>query len=76
MASFEQYANKYQTARMERRNGILQMTLHTDGGPLLLSACHAQMPPARPWPVHLEARPILRRLPPRLPPSLVVNFSS
>ncbi len=42
----------------------------------LLSACHAQMPHPRPWPVHLEARPILRRLPPRLPPSLVVNVSS
>ena len=31
MSSFEEYANKYQTARMERRNGILQLTLHTEG---------------------------------------------
>ena len=28
MATFEQYANKYQTIRMERRDGILQMTFH------------------------------------------------
>ncbi len=34
MAKFEEYANKYQTIRMERRDGILQMTFHTDGGPL------------------------------------------
>ncbi|NOT56502.1 MAG: enoyl-CoA hydratase/isomerase family protein, partial [Deltaproteobacteria bacterium] len=34
MAKFEDYANKYQTVRMERRNGILQMTFHTDGGSL------------------------------------------
>ena len=31
MSSFEEYANKYQTVRMERRNGILQVTLHTHG---------------------------------------------
>ncbi|HEU4367362.1 MAG TPA: hypothetical protein VFV05_03925 [Methylomirabilota bacterium] len=34
MARFEDYATKYQTVRMERRDGILQMTFHTDGGPL------------------------------------------
>jgi hypothetical protein len=32
MSKFESYAEKYKTVRMERRNGILQMTLHTDGG--------------------------------------------
>ena len=31
MASFEEYANKYETIRMERRNGILEATFHTDG---------------------------------------------
>lgn len=31
MSAFEQYANKYACARMERRNGVLQVTLHTDG---------------------------------------------
>jgi hypothetical protein len=31
MSTFESNANKYKTIRMERRNGILQMTLHTDG---------------------------------------------
>jgi enoyl-CoA hydratase/carnithine racemase len=34
MAQFETYAQAYQTIRMERRNGILQMTFHTEGGPL------------------------------------------
>ncbi|MBI3247267.1 MAG: enoyl-CoA hydratase/isomerase family protein [Deltaproteobacteria bacterium] len=34
MAKFDDYANKYKTIRMERRNGILQMSFHTDGGPL------------------------------------------
>jgi enoyl-CoA hydratase/carnithine racemase len=32
---FEDYAWKYGHARMERRNGILQITLHSDGGELL-----------------------------------------
>ena len=31
---FSDYADKYQTIRMERRDGILQVTLHTDGGAL------------------------------------------
>ena len=34
MTRFDDYAAKYQTVRMERRDGILQMTFHTDGGPL------------------------------------------
>ena len=34
MASLDQYSDKYQTIRMERRQGILQMTFHTKGGPL------------------------------------------
>ena len=32
MSSFEEYADKYQNIRMERRDGILQATLHTNGG--------------------------------------------
>ncbi len=28
------YADRFETIRFERRDGILQMTLHTDGGPL------------------------------------------
>jgi len=31
MSKLDDYANKYQCARFERRNGILQMTLHTEG---------------------------------------------
>lgn len=34
MASFDQYSQRYQNIRMERRNGILQMTFHSDGGSL------------------------------------------
>ena len=34
MARFEDYANAYQTIRMERRDGVLQLTFHTDGGSL------------------------------------------
>jgi hypothetical protein len=34
MATFEGYAKKYQTIRMERRDGILQITFHTDGDTL------------------------------------------
>jgi enoyl-CoA hydratase/carnithine racemase len=34
MARFAEYATKYQTIRMERRDGILQITFHTNGGPL------------------------------------------
>lgn len=35
MSKFDDYKDKYDHVRMERRDGILQMTLHTDGGPLL-----------------------------------------
>jgi enoyl-CoA hydratase/carnithine racemase len=34
MSKFEEYQNKYKHATMERRDGILQMILHTEGGPL------------------------------------------
>ncbi len=34
MARFENYANKYTHIQLERREGILQMRLHTDGGTL------------------------------------------
>jgi len=34
MIKFEDYANKYKHIRMERRNGILQISLHTNGGTL------------------------------------------
>jgi hypothetical protein len=29
MTRFDDYASKYQTIRLERRDGILQMTFHT-----------------------------------------------
>jgi enoyl-CoA hydratase/carnithine racemase len=34
MIKFDDYANKYHHIKMERRDGILQMTLHTDGAEL------------------------------------------
>lgn len=34
MAQFSDYEDKYETIKLERRGGILQMTLHTDGGSL------------------------------------------
>src|SRR6266508_1757610 len=34
MIKFEDYVNKYKHIRMERRNGILQISLHTNGGTL------------------------------------------
>ncbi len=35
MSKFEDYAEKYNFIKMERRDGILQMTLHSKGGELL-----------------------------------------
>ena len=35
MARFDDYAAKYENIRMERRDGILQITFHTEGGSLL-----------------------------------------
>jgi enoyl-CoA hydratase/carnithine racemase len=34
MAQFEDYATKYETIRMERRQGVLQITFHSNDGPL------------------------------------------
>jgi enoyl-CoA hydratase/carnithine racemase len=31
MTTLEEYSQKYESVRMERRDGILQMTIHTDG---------------------------------------------
>ena len=47
MASLDQYSDKYETVRMERRDGILQMTFHTNGGPLQWGeAPHREFPDA------------------------------
>jgi len=47
MATLEDYAEKYRTIRMERRDGILQLTFHTDGGPLQWGeAPHREFPEA------------------------------
>jgi len=47
MTRFEQYAGKYDTIRMERRDGILQITFHTDGDSLQWSSRpHHEFPEA------------------------------
>jgi enoyl-CoA hydratase/carnithine racemase len=35
MSKFDEYSNKYKHLRMERRDGILQLTLHRDGAPVV-----------------------------------------
>lgn len=35
MTTLDQYANRYRNIRFERRDGILQVTLHTNGGSLM-----------------------------------------
>src|ERR1700731_3482904 len=47
MSSFEDYANKYKSVRMERRDGILQVTLHTEGKSLRWGFLpHGELPEA------------------------------
>ena len=47
MANLEEYANKYRHVRMERREGILQITLHSEGGSLQWGAGpHRELPQA------------------------------
>src|SRR5213594_314787 len=47
MSSFDEYKNRYKTARMERRNGVLQVTLHTDGQSLRWGfLTHGELPEA------------------------------
>jgi len=39
------YQNKYHCARIEREGGVLEVTLHTDGGPLVLNeTMHSELP--------------------------------
>ncbi len=47
MAKFEEYSTKYKTIKMERRDGILQMTLHTEGKELQWGFLpHGELPQA------------------------------
>jgi enoyl-CoA hydratase/carnithine racemase len=47
MTAFAEYAQKYKTVRMERRNGILQLTLHTEGKALRWGVLpHEELPAA------------------------------
>jgi enoyl-CoA hydratase/carnithine racemase len=44
---FEVYADRYEHIRMSRHDGVLEMELHTSGGPLIWSAsAHAELPRA------------------------------
>ena len=38
MPRLEEYANKYQDIRMQRRNGILEVTLHNNPGLMMFSS--------------------------------------
>ncbi len=45
MTAFAEYAQKDKTVRMERRNGILQLTLHTEGKALRWGVLrHSEVP--------------------------------
>jgi enoyl-CoA hydratase/carnithine racemase len=45
MTTLADYSDRYPSARCERRNGILQVTLHTDGGSLRWGmSVHAELP--------------------------------
>src|SRR5437588_12735302 len=47
MSRLEDYADKYQTVRFERRDGILQVTLHTEGQSLRWGFLpHGELPEA------------------------------
>jgi enoyl-CoA hydratase/carnithine racemase len=47
MSNLSDYADKYQSVRFERRDGILLMTLHTDGGSLRWGfGPHGELPEA------------------------------
>ncbi|HVZ52910.1 MAG TPA: enoyl-CoA hydratase/isomerase family protein [Pseudolabrys sp.] len=47
MIKFEEYANRYRNIKMERRDGILQMTVHTDGNSLRWTFdVHEELPEA------------------------------
>ena len=47
MATFDQYSDKYQSVRMERRDGILQITFHTNGDSLQWGGIpHQELPEA------------------------------
>ena len=44
MPKFDDYKNRYKHIRMERRDGILQIIFHTEGGPLKWSmAAHEEL---------------------------------
>jgi enoyl-CoA hydratase/carnithine racemase len=46
-SAFEDYKDRFETIKMERRDGILQMTLHTNGGPLMWGELpHRELPRA------------------------------
>ena len=47
MSTFEEYSTRYQTIKMERQDGILQITFHTDGDTLQWGATpHHEFPQA------------------------------
>jgi hypothetical protein len=43
-AMFDTYRNKYENARMKREDGILEVALHSGGGPLVFKRLRARSP--------------------------------
>lgn len=37
MSKLDEYANKYRNMAMEREDGVLKVSLHTNGGPFIFS---------------------------------------
>jgi enoyl-CoA hydratase/carnithine racemase len=47
MSKLEDYADRYPCIRMERRNGVLEVAVHSNGGPLLWNdSIHTDLPDA------------------------------
>ena len=63
MSRFESYANQFEHAVLERDDaGVLEIRLHTDGGPLVWGdAAHSELPSVRFLPVRTTV--ISRRAP-------------
>ena len=55
MSELSDYAGRYETIRMERRDGILLVTLHSEGGPLQWGLTpHRELPLAFPTLTQLQ----------------------
>ena len=56
MARFEHYRDKYRHLRMQRNDGILEVTLHSDDGPVVWGAGPLSRQQWLPLPSHHRQR--------------------